>query len=178
MSTTVEERLQTLGIDLPPAPKPLGAYVPAVPVGQLLFLSGTLPLEGGVPKFQGRIGAELSIADGQNAARLAALNALALARQQLGSLDQVARVVRLTVTQATTPEFRDHAKVADGASELIASVFGSDKVSTRMVAGVTSLPLGVPVVVEVLLACNLSESRSAVRDSSAVTCGEWLASIS
>lgn len=152
LSTRVEKRLQDLGIALPPAPKPLGAYVPAVQVGELLFLSGTLPLEGGVPKFQGRIGAELSIAEGRDAARQAALNALALAGQHLGSLDKVTRVVRLTVSQATTPEFRDHAKVADGASELLASVFGADKASTRMVAGVTSLPAGVPVVVEVVLA--------------------------
>ena len=89
-------------------------------VGNLLYLSGTLPLEGGAPKFLGRIGAELSIEDGRGAARLAALNALALARQHLGSLDKVTRVVRLTVSLATTPEFRDHAKVADGASELLA----------------------------------------------------------
>ena len=123
----------------------------------MLFLSGTLPLEGGVPKFQGRIGAELSIEDGRDAARLAALNALALARQHLGSLDKVTRVVRLTVSLATTPEFRDHAKVADGASELLASVFGADKTSTRMVAGVASLPAGVPVVVEVVLAVADSE---------------------
>jgi enamine deaminase RidA (YjgF/YER057c/UK114 family) len=153
MDIGAEERLRTSGIVLPPAPKPLGAYVPALQVGELLFLSGTLPLDGGVAKFQGRIGAELSVADGRSAARLAALNALALARQHLGSLDKVTRVVRLTVTQATTPEFRDHAKVADGASELLASVFGSDQASTRMVAGVVSLPAGVPVVVEVVLAC-------------------------
>ena len=82
---------------------------------------------------------------------MAALNALALARQHLGSLDKVARVVRLTVSLATTPEFRDHAKVADGASELLVSVFGPEKTSTRMVAGVASLPAGVPVVVEILL---------------------------
>jgi enamine deaminase RidA (YjgF/YER057c/UK114 family) len=153
MNTSAEARLQALEIDLPPAPEPLGAYVPAVQVGELLFLSGTLPLEGGVPKFQGRIGAELSIADGRGAARAATLNALALARQHLGSLNKITRVVRLTVWLATTPEFRDHAKVADGASELLVSVFGPDKVSTRMVAGAMSLPVGVPVVVEVVLAC-------------------------
>jgi enamine deaminase RidA (YjgF/YER057c/UK114 family) len=153
MNTSAEARLQALEIDLPPAPEPLGAYVPAVQVGELLFLSGTLPLEGGVPKFQGRIGTELSIADGRGAARAATLNALALARQHLGSLNKIARVVRLTVWLATTPEFRDHAKVADGASELLVSVFGPDKVSTRMVAGAMSLPVGVPVVVEVVLAC-------------------------
>ena len=136
-------------IELPPPPKPLGAYVEA---GNLLFLSGTLPLEGGVPKFVGRIGAEISIEDGRRAARLAALNALAFANQHLGSLDKVARVVRIKVSLATTPDFRDHPKVADGASELLAEVFGSDKASTRSVAGVTSLPLGAPVVVEMILA--------------------------
>jgi len=154
VNTSAEKRLQELETDLPAAPKPLGAYVPAVQVGELLFLSGTLPLENGVPKFQGRIGAELSIADGRAAARLAALNALALARQHLGSLDHVTRVVRLTVSLATTPEFRDHAKVADGASQLLASVFGAEKASTRMVAGVAALPAGVPVVVEVVLAID------------------------
>lgn len=157
MNTNAEKRLQDLEIDLPPAPKPLGAYVPAVQVGELLFLSGTLPLDGGVLKYQGRIGADLSIADARNAARLAALNALALARQHLGSLDKVTRVVRLTVSLATTAEFRDHAKIADGASELLASVFGADKASTRMVSGVLSLPAGSPVVVELILTTDTNE---------------------
>lgn len=154
MNAAAEERLQQLGITLPPAPKPLGAYVPAVQVGNLLFLSGTLPLEGGAPKFMGRIGSELSIEDARNAARLAALNALALAKQHLGSLDKVTRVVRLTVSLVTTPDFRDHAKVADGASELLASVFGAEKTSTRMVSGVASLPAGASVVTELLLAVS------------------------
>ena len=152
MSTSAERRLQELGISLPAPPKPLGAYVPAVQVGDLLFLSGTLPLEGGVPKYLGRIGEQVSIEDARSAARLAALNALALARQHLGSLDKVARVVRLTVSLATTPDFRDHAKVADGASEVLASIFGPEKTSTRMVSGAASLPAGVPVVTEILLA--------------------------
>lgn len=151
MNTSAEQRLQQLGITLPSAPKPLGAYVPAVQVGNLLFLSGTLPLEGGVPQFLGRIGDQLSIDDARSAARLAALNALALAKQHLGSLDRVTRIVRLTVSLATTPEFRDHARVADGASELLASVFGAEKASTRMVSGAASLPAGVSVVTEILL---------------------------
>lgn len=152
MRTTAEEQLQELAIELPAPPKPLGAYVPAVQVGELLFLSGTLPLEGSVPKFVGRLGAELDVKQGKQAARLAALNALALARQHLGSLDAVKRVVRLTVSQATTPEFRDHAVVADGASELLLSVFGKQRASTRMVSGLASLAAGVPVVVELILA--------------------------
>jgi enamine deaminase RidA (YjgF/YER057c/UK114 family) len=160
MSISAERRLQQLGITLPAAPRPLGAYVPAVQVGNLLFLSGTLPLEGGVLKFRGRIGSDLSIEDARSAARLAALNALALARQHLGSLDKVTCVVRLTVSLVTTPEFRDHAKVADGASELLASVFGAEKTSTRMVSGVASLPAGASVVTEVLLAVDQDTSAS------------------
>jgi len=152
MSTTAERRLQDLGIALPAPPKPLGAYVEAVQVGSLLFLSGALPMEGGAPKYTGRLGADLGVEDGRAAARLAALNALALAKQALGSLDKVTRVVRLTVSLATTPEFREHAKVADGASELLAEVFGKEKASTRMVAGVASLPAGTCVIVELLLA--------------------------
>lgn len=152
MNATAEQRLKELGISLPAAPKPLGAYVEAVQAGNLLFLSGTLPMDGGVPKFLGRIGADLSIDDGRAAARLAALNSLARARQHLGSLNQVARVVSLTVSMATTPEFGDHPKVADAASELLASIFGPDKASTRTVRGVVSLPAGACIVLEMILA--------------------------
>lgn len=146
-----EQRLQDLGIKLPHPPAPLGAYVEAVQTGNLLFLSGTLPVEGGVPKFVGRIGAELNVEDGRRATDLAALNALALAKQHLGSLDKVTRVVRLGVSLVTTADFREHPKVADAASELFVSVFGSDKTSTRLVLGMASLPVGVCVVLEVIL---------------------------
>jgi enamine deaminase RidA (YjgF/YER057c/UK114 family) len=151
MDARPEQKLIELGIALPAAPKPLGAYVPAVAVGSLLYLSGALPLEGGAPVFRGRIGGELSVEKGRAATRLAALNALALARAHLGSLDKVTGIVRLTVWLLTTPDFIDHAKVADGASELLAGVFGKDKASTRMVAGVVSLPAGGCTVVEMIL---------------------------
>jgi enamine deaminase RidA (YjgF/YER057c/UK114 family) len=154
MNSSPEQMLKASGIALPPAPKPLGAYVEAVQVGNLLFVSGALPLEGGVPKFLGRVGAEVSIDDARSAARLAALNALALVRQHLGSLDKVQRVARLNVSLATTVEFRDHPKVADAASELLAAVFGADRASTRMVSGVTSLPKGACAVVEIILAVD------------------------
>jgi enamine deaminase RidA (YjgF/YER057c/UK114 family) len=147
-NASAERRLQDLGIELPRPPAPLGAYVEAVQAGNLLFLSGTLPVEEGVPKFLGRIGGELSVEDGRRATRLAALNALALVRKHLGSLDRVTRVVRLGVSLVTTPEFREHPKVADAASELLVSVFGVDKTSTRLVFGMTSLPVGVCVVLE------------------------------
>jgi enamine deaminase RidA (YjgF/YER057c/UK114 family) len=145
-----ERRLQELGINLPRPPTPLGAYVEAVQTGNLLFLSGTLPVEGGALKFLGRIGGELSVEDGRRATRLAALNALALAKEHLGSLDRVTRVVRLGVSLVTTPEFRQHPKVADAASELMLSVFGADKTSTRLVFGVASLPVGACVVLETI----------------------------
>jgi enamine deaminase RidA (YjgF/YER057c/UK114 family) len=146
---TAEERMSALGIVPPPIP--LGAYVEAVQTGNLLFLSGTLPMESGIPRFQGRIGGDLSVEGGRQAARLAALNALAAAREQLGSLDKVSRVVRLAVSLVTTPDFTQHAKVADAASELLGSVFGTDRMSTRMVYGPNTLPAGVSVVVELIL---------------------------
>jgi enamine deaminase RidA (YjgF/YER057c/UK114 family) len=152
VNTGAERRLKELGINLPHPPTPLGAYVEAVQAGNLLFLSGTLPVEGGVPRFLGRIGADLSIEDGRRATRLAALNAVALAREHLGSLDRVTRVVRLGVSLVTTPEFRDHPKVADAASELMVSIFGADKTSTRLVFGMASLPVGVCVVLESIFA--------------------------
>jgi enamine deaminase RidA (YjgF/YER057c/UK114 family) len=143
-----ERRLKEAGVNLPHPPTPLGAYVEAVQAGSLLFLSGTLPVEDGALKFLGRIGGELSLEEGRRATRLAALNALALAKEHLGSLDRVRRVVRLGVSLVTTPEFREHPRVADAASELMASVFGADKTSTRLVFGMASLPLGACVVLE------------------------------
>ena len=150
-SATAEERLRDLGIDLPHPPAPFGAYVEAVQTGNLLFLSGTLPLEGGTPKFIGRIGGDVSMEDGRRATYLATLNALAAARAHLKSLDRVMRVVRLAVSLVTTPEFREHPRVADAASELLRTVFGADRTSTRMVYGVGSLAVGVCVVVELIL---------------------------
>jgi enamine deaminase RidA (YjgF/YER057c/UK114 family) len=147
-NTGAEQRLKDLGIGLPHPPAPLGAYVEAVQVGNLLFLSGTLPVEGGTPRFLGRIGDELSIEEGRRATHLAALNALAIVKEHLGSLDRVRRVVRLGISLATTAQFREHPKVADAASELLVSVFGADKTSTRLVFGMASLPVGVCVVLE------------------------------
>jgi enamine deaminase RidA (YjgF/YER057c/UK114 family) len=145
-----EQRLKELGIDLPPPPEPFGSYVEAVQTGNLLFLSGMLPTEGHVAKVIGRLGAELDVEAGRQAARLAALNVLAVARQHLGSLDKVSRVVRLGVSVATSGDVRDQPKVADAASELLQDVFGKDKSPSRLVYGVASLPLGTPVELEVI----------------------------
>ena len=147
---TAEQRLRQLGIKLPTPPEPFGIYAEAVRTGKLLFLTGMLPTEGGKAKFVGRLGAELDVEACHKAARLAALNALAVARQHLGSLDKVTRIVRLGVAVATSGDVRDQPRVADGASELLQDVFGNDKNPSRLVYGVASLPLGVPVELELI----------------------------
>ena len=147
---SAEQRLKELGIKLPVPPEPFGTYVEAVQTGNLLFLSGMLPTEGHGAKFIGRVGAELDVEAGRQAARLAALNVLAVTRQHLGSLDKVTRVVRLGVSVATSGDVRDQPKVADAASELLQDVFGTNKSPCRLVYGVASLPLGAPVELEVI----------------------------
>ena len=130
-SIGAEQRLKELGIKLPAPPEPFGAYVEAVQTGNLLFLSGMLPTEGHGAKFIGRVGAELDVEAGRKAAHLAALNVLAVARQHLGSLDKVTRIVRLGVSVATAGDVRDQPQVADAASALLHDVFGKDKSSCR-----------------------------------------------
>jgi enamine deaminase RidA (YjgF/YER057c/UK114 family) len=148
---SAEQRLKELGIKLPAPPEPFGTYAEAVQTGNLLFLTGMLPTEGRTAKFIGRVGAELDVEAGRKAAHLAALNVLAVAREHLGSLDKVRRVLRLGVSVATVGDFRDQPKVADAASELLQDVFGKDKNPCRSVYGVASLPLGTPVELEIIL---------------------------
>lgn len=145
-----EQRLHDHNIQLPALPTPLGSYVEVVQTGNLLFLSGMLPVEGGKPAYSGRLGAELTVEDGRKAATIACLNVLSAARHHLGSLDRVNRVVRLGVSIATNEDFKEHPKVAEAASEILAQIFGKEKLSTRIVQGVASLPLGMPIELEVI----------------------------
>ena len=147
---SAEQRLKEFGIELPTPPEPFGIYAEAVQTGNLLFLTGMLPTVGREAKFIGRVGAELDVEAGRTAARLAALNGLAVARQHLGSLDKVTRIVRLGVSMATSGDVRDQPKIADGASELLQDVFGKDKNPCRLVYGVASLPLGTSVELEII----------------------------
>jgi len=148
-ASEAEKRLAEIGIELPSPPTPFGAYAEAVRSGNLLFLSGTLPVLNGRPQYRGRLGTDLNAEQAWSATRLAALNALAIAREHLGSLNHVSRVVRLGVMLATGDDSMDLPKVADAASELFLEVFGPDKTSVRVVYGVASLPLGLPVELEV-----------------------------
>src|SRR5712691_4849625 len=116
-------RLSELGIVLPAPPTPLGAYVEASETGNLLFLSGTLPVVNRKLAIAGRLGENLSVKDGQEAARIASLNALAVAKEHLGDLDRLKKLVKLTVLIATTEQFVDHPPVADGASDLFVQIF-------------------------------------------------------
>ncbi|MBX4953659.1 RidA family protein [Rhizobium binae] len=146
-----EHRLQELGITLPPPPTPFGTYVEAMRTGNLVFFSGMLPVVGHEPRYIGRVGGALTSDDGRSAAETATLSALSAARDCLGSLDRVVRVVKLGVYIATEGDFRDHPRVADGASELLLAVFGDEKLSGRVVLGVASLPLGMPVEIELVI---------------------------
>jgi enamine deaminase RidA (YjgF/YER057c/UK114 family) len=143
-------RLRELGLVLPQAPTPLGAYVEASEVGSLLFLSGMLPVVNGKLSLTGRLGENLSLEQGREAVRLAAMNALAVAQQHLGDLDRVKKLAKLSVVLATTEQFVEHAAIADGTSNLFVQLFGAKNGHVRTVYGVQSLPLGTPVIVEVI----------------------------
>ena len=145
-----ERRLQDLGVQLPAAPTPFGSYVETVQTGNLLFLSGMLPVVDHKTKYLGRLGKELDAEAGRDAAYTAALSALAAARKHLGSLDRVTRVVRLGVFMATSGDFFDQPRVADAVSDLFRDIFGSERIAVRLVIGVASLPLGMPVELEVI----------------------------
>jgi len=147
---SAEQRLKEFGIELPTQPEPFGIYAEAVQTSNLLFLTGMLPTAGREAKFIGRVGTELDVEAGRAAARLAALNGLAVAKQHLGSLDKVTQIVRLGVAVATSGDVRDQPRVADGASESLQDVFGKSKNPSRLVYGVASLPLGVPVDLELI----------------------------
>src|SRR6476661_3582896 len=138
-------RLSELGIVLPRSPIPLGAYVESSAAGNLLFLSGTLPVVNRKLAIAGRLGENLSVKEGQEAARIASLNALAVAKEHLGNLDRLKKLVKLTVLMATTEKFIEHASVADGASDLFVQIFGHDAGHVRLVYGTYSLPIGTPV---------------------------------
>ena len=149
-TVTTSARVRELGIVLPAPPTPLGAYVESSDAGNLLFLSGLLPVVDRKLAISGRLGENLSVKQGQEAARIASLNALAAAKHHLGGLDRLKKLVKLTVLMATTEPFIEHAPVADGASNLFVEIFGPEAGHVRLVYGVQSLPIGAPLIVDVI----------------------------
>jgi enamine deaminase RidA (YjgF/YER057c/UK114 family) len=143
-----EEKLRELGIELPKAPAPLGSYVPAVRAGNLVFLSGILPLiQGKLPR-QGRVGEDISLDEAREDAKTAAINALAVLKSYIGSLDKVKRCIKITGYVASAPDFTEQPKVLNAASDLMFEIFGEAGRHARAAVGVNVLPLNSPVELE------------------------------
>ena len=148
---TPEERLEQLGIELPSPAAPVAAYLPCVRTGNLVYVSGQVPLVDGRPSHLGHLGDQVGLEDGVAAARTCAVNVIAALKAELGELSQVRRVVKVTGFVACTPGFTDAPKVVNGASELFGEVFGDAGRHARAAVGVAALPLGVPVEVEAVV---------------------------
>lgn len=148
---SAEDRLRSLGLALPASPRPVASYVPAVRVGTLLFLSGILPMKDGKPAWTGKVGRDLTIEQGADAARLAGLNALAVIKSELGSLDAVKRIVRLGGHVASVEGFIQQPAVVNGASDLLIAVFGDAGRHARLALGAYELPLGAAIELELIV---------------------------
>ena len=146
-----EDKLRELGLHLPEVAKPLAAYVPAVRTGNLVFVSGQLPMVDGKLPLTGKVGAEVSADQAKGLAQRAALNAIAAAAAEAGGIDRITRVVKVTGFVASTPDFSGHPGVINGASELIGAVFGDAGAHARAAVGVAALPLDAPVEVEMIV---------------------------
>ncbi|MHB1042089.1 MAG: RidA family protein [Eubacteriales bacterium] len=146
-----EDRIKEIGIKLPPTPQPVAAYVPALKAGALLYTSGQLPFAEGEIKYRGKVGKDLPEEEGYRAARLCAVNCLAAARSVAGSLDRIERIVKLTGFVNCEPDFVRQPFVLNGASELLAEIFGEAGGHTRSAVGVAGLPLDAAVEIEMVL---------------------------
>ncbi len=154
MTGKVEQRLQELGIALPPAPAPVANYVPTVEVGGLLFVSGQISRKADGSVVTGKLGDTLDIAQGRDAARICALSILAQAKAALGSLDRIERIVKLTGFVNSTPAFVNHPQVVNGASDVLVEVLGDKGRHTRSAVGVAALPMDSAVEVEAIIAIS------------------------
>jgi enamine deaminase RidA (YjgF/YER057c/UK114 family) len=148
---SIADRLAELGLTLPPVAAPVAAYVPAVVTGQYVYTAGQLPFVDGALPMTGKVGASVDAETATAQARVAALNALAAVESVAGSLDRVARVVKVTVFVASEPSFTGQPGVANGASTLVGEVFGDAGVHARSAVGVAVLPLDAPVEVELVV---------------------------
>jgi len=150
MSGEIAARLRDLGLELPPAPSPVANYVPTLISGNLLYVSGQISKTGDGTLIAGRVGDTVSVDVGIEAAKACALNLLAQAQAALGSLDRIGQVLRLTGFVNAGPDFTDHPKVINGASDLMVAVLGDKGRHTRAAVGVSSLPVGAAVEVDAI----------------------------
>lgn len=147
----IENRLQRMGIVLPKPPKPVAAYIPAITVGNLVYISGQDCKRDGILPHKGKLGQDLSIDEGYDAARQAMINCLALLKEYLGDLDRIKRIIKLTGFVASAPGFNQQPFVINGASELLEQVFGENGKHARSAIGTNELPFGTPVEIEMIL---------------------------
>ncbi|HUU59614.1 MAG TPA: RidA family protein [Phycisphaerae bacterium] len=148
---TVRDKIRQLGIELPPPPAPVGAYVPVVRAGGLIYTSGQLPTVGGRMIVEGKVPTDVPLRAAQAAAAQAALNALAAVEAELGSLDDILRIVRVNVFVNSSAGFTDQAGVANGASEMLMQIFGDCGRHTRCAVGAAELPLNSPVELDLIV---------------------------
>jgi len=147
----IDARLNELGLVIPEPAKPVAAYVPAMRTGNLIFVSGQLPMVKGELKWKGIVGQDLDIASGYDAARICAINCLAAVKTLEPNLDRIKRIVKVTGFVSSLPAFGDQPKVINGASELLQLIFGEKGIHARAAVGVTSLPLNAAVEVEMIV---------------------------
>jgi enamine deaminase RidA (YjgF/YER057c/UK114 family) len=145
---TIDDKLKELGISLSDTPKPLGSYVPCVQTGNLLFLSGVLPLRNGQLTRTGKVGESVSLGEAREEARQVVINALSILKSQLGNLDTISRCVKLNGYVASSADFTDQPKVLNAASDLLFDIFGEKGRHARAAVGVYSLPLNSPIEID------------------------------
>ena len=148
--SSIEQKLQELGLELPEASMPAANYVPTQRIGNQLVVSGQLPMRGGKPHFIGKVGENISLEEAQECARLCGLNILAQSKLALGDLGNIKKLVRLGVFVNATPDYTDHPKVANGVSDMMVALLGDAGKHARAAVGVSGLPFGVAVEVEAL----------------------------
>lgn len=147
----IEEKLASLGIMLPSPPKPLASYIPVVRTGNLVFVSGQIPISDGKVLYCGKVTKDLSVEEAQKGARLCVINALAHLKLELGNLDKISKIVRVSGFVNSPPEFTDQPKVINGASDLLYEIFEKKGQHTRIAVGVSSLPLNSAVEIDLIV---------------------------
>ncbi|OGW53515.1 MAG: hypothetical protein A2Y81_13535 [Nitrospirae bacterium RBG_13_43_8] len=153
-----EDKLKKLGIELPEAPDPLGSYIPVVRTGNLVFLSGMLPLIQGRLTRQGKVGRDINIDVAGEDARVATVNALSVLKAHIGSLDKVKRCIKITGYVASDPDFLEQPKVLNAASDLIFEIFGERGKHARTTVGVNVLPFNSPLEIEFIFEVQYDKS--------------------